>query len=568
MANTYSESDAERVIILKTLDAGVTWVPDETGGGGGGGVTDHGLLDGLADDDHSQYPLLAGRVSGQTLYGGTASGDDLTVRSTAHATKGTIFFGGGGINVFDEVNSRWGVGTATPLFPISVVTTPTLTTGEQNNISSSISPNPLASSSATFRGGDMAMTIPDTNTQAFTGTVAGMRSYASHFGSGNATSMYGLQLQSFLGYFFGTPIYSSTATTYIGAVFQIGARSTTLGTAAVDAHGVVADARHAGPGVITRLSGGHFAFGVSNGGAGAGTVETAYAIRASRRNQATANLLTAGTITNPYMVFVDGFPTGPTYTNTPTQLNLESSDVATIGVRQLGTNSHNRFQGKALFGADSAPTLDLGFGGAVARTIGVERQPTAATAGSLFTVQGGAAALASTNLAGGTIHVQSGAGTGSSTPSRVDIQAPRSGTASGTTDQTLVSRVGINGTGALVSGVAKVLLTIPLAAGEMAGGLLVFGIEVSNGIDHIQYESSVYYVVVNKAGVYTTNSVLLLGAEAKSDPTDTIAPVVSFANGVNQTTFRIASTVTGMASITTHRITYTFLSNAQQDVAF
>lgn len=55
-----------------------------------GGATDHGALTGLADDDHTQYALLAGRATGQTLYGGTASGDDLLLESTSHATKGHI----------------------------------------------------------------------------------------------------------------------------------------------------------------------------------------------------------------------------------------------------------------------------------------------------------------------------------------------------------------------------------------------------------------------------------------------------------------------------------------------
>ena len=52
---------------------------------------DHGTLAGLSDDDHSQYTLLAGRSGGQVLKGGTASGDDLTLRSTTNATKGDVF---------------------------------------------------------------------------------------------------------------------------------------------------------------------------------------------------------------------------------------------------------------------------------------------------------------------------------------------------------------------------------------------------------------------------------------------------------------------------------------------
>ena len=53
-------------------------------------VVDHGVLTGLGDDDHSQYALLAGRSGGQTLIGGTASGNSLTLKATSHATKGPI----------------------------------------------------------------------------------------------------------------------------------------------------------------------------------------------------------------------------------------------------------------------------------------------------------------------------------------------------------------------------------------------------------------------------------------------------------------------------------------------
>jgi hypothetical protein len=52
---------------------------------------DHGSVSGLLDDDHTQYALLAGRAGGQSLIGGTASGDDLVLESTSHATKGNIF---------------------------------------------------------------------------------------------------------------------------------------------------------------------------------------------------------------------------------------------------------------------------------------------------------------------------------------------------------------------------------------------------------------------------------------------------------------------------------------------
>lgn len=51
---------------------------------------DHGTISGLSDDDHTQYALLAGRATGQALSGGTAASENLTLDSTAHATKGKI----------------------------------------------------------------------------------------------------------------------------------------------------------------------------------------------------------------------------------------------------------------------------------------------------------------------------------------------------------------------------------------------------------------------------------------------------------------------------------------------
>ena len=57
---------------------------------GAPGVTDHGGLAGLADDDHLQYLLLAGRAGGQTANGGTAGGQELVLRGTAAANLGAI----------------------------------------------------------------------------------------------------------------------------------------------------------------------------------------------------------------------------------------------------------------------------------------------------------------------------------------------------------------------------------------------------------------------------------------------------------------------------------------------
>lgn len=52
----------------------------------------HGGLSNLGVDDHAQYALLIGRTGGQSLLGGIAANEDLTLESTSHATKGFIKF--------------------------------------------------------------------------------------------------------------------------------------------------------------------------------------------------------------------------------------------------------------------------------------------------------------------------------------------------------------------------------------------------------------------------------------------------------------------------------------------
>lgn len=75
-----------------------------------GDQNDHGLMVGLGDDDHTQYMLLSGRVGGQTLIGGTAASNNLTLSSTANATKGSIIFGD---SRYNESTNRLSFGTAT-----------------------------------------------------------------------------------------------------------------------------------------------------------------------------------------------------------------------------------------------------------------------------------------------------------------------------------------------------------------------------------------------------------------------------------------------------------------------
>ncbi|KYG63694.1 hypothetical protein AZI86_12760 [Bdellovibrio bacteriovorus] len=65
-----------------------------------------------SSDHFSQYALLAGRGAGQTLYGGTTSGADLTLHASSDATKGDILLNPSG--------GRVGVRHTNPTAPLTV----------------------------------------------------------------------------------------------------------------------------------------------------------------------------------------------------------------------------------------------------------------------------------------------------------------------------------------------------------------------------------------------------------------------------------------------------------------
>jgi len=98
---------------------------------------DHGSISGLSDDDHAQYALLAGRAGGQSLTGGTASANNLTLSSTSNATKGKINLGAS--SAYDEANVRLGLGSASPETILHI---------EENNVKYNVNANSTTTSGA------------------------------------------------------------------------------------------------------------------------------------------------------------------------------------------------------------------------------------------------------------------------------------------------------------------------------------------------------------------------------------------------------------------------------------
>ena len=67
------------------------------------------------------FAKLSGIAGGQTLIGGTAASENLTLQSTSHATRGKLLFGSSA--AYDEVNVRLGVGTQAPSSKLHVIGT-------------------------------------------------------------------------------------------------------------------------------------------------------------------------------------------------------------------------------------------------------------------------------------------------------------------------------------------------------------------------------------------------------------------------------------------------------------
>ena len=99
-----------------TNSATITWAYNDAAGTITANVVsgglDHGTLPGLADDDHTQYVLLAGRVGGQAVYGGTAAGNSLTLHTTSNAVKGT--FSVDTDVIYKDASGNVGFGTSSP----------------------------------------------------------------------------------------------------------------------------------------------------------------------------------------------------------------------------------------------------------------------------------------------------------------------------------------------------------------------------------------------------------------------------------------------------------------------
>ncbi len=108
------------------VDADSLPLSDSAAAGSARKVTWASVKTALASFLDALYVRISGAPGGQTLNGGTGSGEAIVLSSTSSPGKGKIVLGSAGTSAYDEASSRLGVGTANPSAPLHVVSTGTV----------------------------------------------------------------------------------------------------------------------------------------------------------------------------------------------------------------------------------------------------------------------------------------------------------------------------------------------------------------------------------------------------------------------------------------------------------
>lgn len=178
----------------------------------GGGQLDHGLAmtgASLLDDDHTQYALLAGRGSAQTLTGATTSGGNLIFASTSNSTKGSVSVATADKFILRATThtARWfgmdyteSIATSAGEFPFAQVDgTATFTNVAGVNASTIFRPfwiKPTAALNKTISGIVTFAVEPGVTGTGGATDVIGVTASPQYQSSGNLTNLYGLRAQA------------------------------------------------------------------------------------------------------------------------------------------------------------------------------------------------------------------------------------------------------------------------------------------------------------------------------------------------------------------------------------
>lgn len=216
--------------------------------------------------------------------------------------------------------------------------------------------------------------------------------------------------------------------------------------------------------------------------------------------------------------------------------------------------------GTTLHGLGVVPTQYLSLDGQAARTIWMERNTTANTAGNNLILQAGGATSAATDKGGGILYLAPGLSTGTGFSS-LRLQSLTRATSTSTADNTIEDRLIIPSYANLTNNSAVGLFDVSLPTLAMTGGEVVYSILSSDGTDMHSVSGVLMYDMVNKGGVYTTTFTNTMNTvPAVSNVGGTIVPTWSFVSGTNKVTVKVS--VADSLTTTILRIKYVLHNNS------
>ena len=223
----------------------------------------------------------------------------------------------------------------------------------------------------------------------------------------------------------------------------------------------------------------------------------------------------------------------------------------------------------------TTPTYTLSLGGAQAGSLGVEANPTAASAGNNLTISAGAASPGSTNKAGGDLILAAGNGTGNGAGGNLQLQTAGSA-ASGATADTISDRLLIVGKPKAMLATGTNLFSVHIAAGDAAGGRVKITIVASDGKNYAAETGELIYLATPQAA-----ECAVVQSEISATPPTYTSDVLAFP-GVGQVGFlnaicnpayfgsdpgfQISDTAPTSFTPTTHKVYYTIENQSQSAI--
>lgn len=319
--------------------------------------------------------LSTGISGGQSVIGGTAASNNLTLSSTTNGTKGSIIFG---TSAYDEVNNRLGIKTTSPSLELDVRTTTATTNALQTPVqfTNSLTTGTVAAGFGTgvlFQGtannGGSPSVLRDMGSMGFVWQIAtdGSRTSDAVFNAVNSATgpsevarftaggPPALLIASSMGTK-GTTQYKDNSISNGGVAFTLGGSSQTVTVSSVstsstalllnasdNASSVTFGNTAYTSGILAKTA---FVFSDSYTAASGSGTYTALKIANTINMTSTASGAQIGLDVNPTLTSL----TAATYRG----INIPYSNTAAFGIYQSGTSTKNIFAGKNTFGTTTA----------------------------------------------------------------------------------------------------------------------------------------------------------------------------------------------------------------------